>query len=395
MHPVKLWLVLPVLGPGGAERVVAELALGLPAFGFEPTVYGLEDETQLMGRELTKAGVRVTGLRKHRRNTLGCARELARLIDQQRPDLIHAHLFHANLAVRLAMAFHRRDSRSRRPLCVNTVHVQERRFRPWQFALDRVTARWSSMEICVSPSVERYHRERTGLEADAFRVIENGIDLTRYAPASPEDRKKQRQRLRLEDDTRLFLAVGRLDKQKDHEALLEAWRSAGLQNAKLWIAGEGPERSRLEQALPPNGELLGFRQDIPDLLAACDVFVQSSAWEGQPLTVLEAMASGCAVVASDIDAHRELIENGVTGVLVAPARKAEWSSTLKSMSQDVDLRKRLGAQAARKARTRHSVERMVASHARLYRELLDGPNTDPGASHGAEGVEPSSNCITS
>lgn len=364
-------MVLPVLGPGGAERVVADLASRLPAFGFNVTVCCLEDETERIGCELVEAGISVVGLRRHRRNTLSCARALAAMFARTRPQLVHAHLFHANLAARLALAFlSKGDEKVGIPRLVSTVHVQERRFRPWQFTLDRVTARWCEREICVSPSVESYHRKKTGLPTEFFHIIENGVDLSRFAPCDAPTREKIRERLGLSPARRLVLAVGRLDRQKDHASLLEAWRALDTSDAVLWIAGEGAERIRLEAILPDNARLLGFRSDVPDLLAACDVFVQSSAWEGQPLTVLEAMAKGCAILASDIESHRDVLNDGTTGLLASQGDQPSWTSNLERILGDPLLRTRLGRSASADAFERFSAKRMARDHAALYCEVL-------------------------
>ena len=142
-------------------------------------------------------------------------------------------------------------------------------------------------------------------------------------------------------------------------------------NAELWIAGEGPERSALEAKLPPGARLLGFRADVPELLAACDLFVQPSAWEGLPLTVLEAMACGCAVIASDIDAHRDVIGDGATGMIVKRGAKEAWSHAIRDLLANAGRRRQLGVAAAQAAQARFCVKRMVREHADLYRELLN------------------------
>src|SRR5262249_22378724 len=149
--------VLPVLEPAGAERVVAELAKRLPARGFRTMVVCLENPDALIGNELTQAGVEVRGLRISRRRSLKCAKALRRILPSDRPLIVHAQLFHANLVARLAAA------KLHDVLVLTTVQVVERRFRPWQFLFDRLTARYGTAEICVSQAVEKFHRGKTGL----------------------------------------------------------------------------------------------------------------------------------------------------------------------------------------------------------------------------------------
>ncbi len=179
-------LVLPVLDPSGAERVVAELAKRLPALGFPTSVLCLEDENAAVGIELKNAGVRVDGLHMSRRLSFACGRAIAQNImnmDPSRPLIICAHLYHANIAARLA-AKHLSRSVLRHVRILTTVHVAERRFRPWQFLADRVTAKYAAREICIANSVAEFHRKKTGLSASFFRVIENGIDLRQISMLS-------------------------------------------------------------------------------------------------------------------------------------------------------------------------------------------------------------------
>lgn len=369
---IQVWQVLPVLQRGGAERVVMELARRLPSRGITPVVICLEDETAPLGRELAATGIRVVGLRKSRRNSFGCARSLVNLIQIESPPIIHAHLFHANFAARLAKMLIMRKKDAFAPKVLTTIHVQERRFRPWQFIFDHLTSSWGDLEIGVSESVVRFQHERSAIPMKFFRAIENGIDLARYRPLAPKERLEMRKKLGIDPKRLLVLAAGRLEKQKDHVTLLEAWRRAEPKGADLWIAGDGPLRAKLQRMALPNVRLLGYRQDLPELMAACDLFVQPSAWEGQPLTVLEAMACGCCVAASEIESHEDIFEENNAGVLIRAGDPEHWMRALKELLDDGPRRETLGARAAEEARDRFSVERMVDEYARLYVEILSG-----------------------
>ncbi|MCW8131535.1 MAG: glycosyltransferase [Planctomycetota bacterium] len=367
-----VWMVLPVLERGGAERVVAELVPRLPARGFEPTVVCLENESAPLGRELSEAGVRVIGLNKSRRNSVGCARKLAEMIRAEQPPLVNAHLFHANFAARLAKMLIVRKDPGFALKVVTTIHVQERRFRPWQFFFDHLTSSWGDLEIGVSPSVVRFQHERSAIPMKFFRTIENGIDLRRFKEPSPKERLELRRKLGLDPKRLLVLAVGRLDPQKNHKLLLEAWRRAAPKSADLWIAGDGPLKASLQKRCLPNARLLGYRQDVPDLMAACDLFVQPSAWEGQPLTVLEAMASGCCVAASEIDSHKDIFLESKAGVLVRAGDPDHWARALKELIDDAPRRATLGAAAAEEARDHFGADRMADDYARAFEDILTG-----------------------
>lgn len=355
--------VLPVLQPAGAERIVAELARRLPAHGFATSVICLEDDREAIGNELRAANISVTGLQISRRRTLACAKALAEKLPSERPLILHAHLFHANLAARAAAM--RLGAAARRGMHVlSTVHVAERRFRPWQFALDRITARHARAEICVSRAVALFQQERTGLPADFFRVIENGIDLSRFS-AAPDGKPAGFS----------VLSAGRLDPQKDYATLLRAWKSveAALPQAQLTIAGEGPERGDLEGLIGALGlknvRLPGFVQNVPELLRGADVYVQPSAWEGFGLAVAEAMASALPVVASDADSLPELVAHNKTGLIVPKGKPEEFARAILEVLNDRTRAAALGQAARAAALARFSVERMVGEYATLYREF--------------------------
>ncbi|MBI4615962.1 MAG: glycosyltransferase [Planctomycetes bacterium] len=358
---VNVVLVLPVLEPAGAERIVAELALRLPAHGFATSVVCLEDETAPVGREIAAAGVPVAGLGISRRRTLAASRALAARLPEGRPLLVHAHLFHANLAARLAIRHVRPDRRAGVHVLA-TVHICERRFRPWQFLLDQWTAPVARVEVCVSRAVARFQKKRTGLPESFFRVIENGIDLSRFRPC---DRRGDP----------LVLSAGRLDPQKDYPTLLRAWKivESAHPTARLAIAGEGPERPRLEGMIRAFGlsraSLLGHVADIPGLLATGAVYAQLSAWEGFGLAVAEAMASALPVVVSDADSLPELVSHRRTGLVVPKRDPAAAARAILDLLADPALAARLGEAARAEALSRFAVEKMVAEYATLYRNL--------------------------
>lgn len=361
-------LVLPVLAPAGAERVVADLARRLSAHRFDVQVICLEDERALIGEELAAAGVHVVGLRANRRNTLLCARRLADQLPANRPLVLHAHLFHANLAARMAVGF--LTARQRSGISVlGTVHVAERRFRPWQFWLDRLTADRCVAEVCVSRSVARYQRRKTRLPESFFPVIENGIDLRRFADVSrgvdvPGGGDSH------------VVSLGRLDPQKDYLTLLHAWSivEREMPHARLTIAGRGPEEMRL-RATASRLELqsvrfAGFVKDVPALLRTARLYVQSSAWEGFGLAVAEAMAVGLPSVVTAADSLPELVENGRSGRVVPVGQPGELARAILELLQDDASAAAMGVHARAEALRRFDVERMVADYATLYRRVL-------------------------
>ena len=364
-NKAEIVYVLPVLDPAGAERIVADLAKRIPARGFSVSVVCLEDERASVGAELSAAGVAVHGLRLSRRRTLACANALRARLPKTRPLIVHAHLFHANMAARFAFSGIPKGERAGIHV-LNTIHVAERRFRPWQFAMDRATAAHARAEVCVSRAVARFQQEKTGLPEAFFRVIENGISLERFYP--PETAVP----------TQRILSVGRLDPQKNYPLLLQAWKtvSAAFPRATLSIAGSGPEESTLKGICRKSGfqnvQFLGFVQDIPALMRESSIYVQPSAWEGFGLAVAEAMACALPPIVTDVDSLPEVVTHGKTGLVVPKDDAGVLAGALISLLSDPAHASALGAAARAEAIKRFSVERMADDYAALYDELLDG-----------------------
>ncbi|HLX61120.1 MAG TPA: glycosyltransferase family 4 protein [Planctomycetota bacterium] len=356
--------VLPVMKLSGAERVVVDLARRLPKRGFETSIVCLEDDRTGFGDELRAEGIAVSGLRLSRRRLHACARALVKVLPSARPLIVNSHLFHANISARLAIR--RLEPQQRAGVHVlSTVQVAERRFRPWHFWLDAWTARHARNEICVSRAVERFQREKTGLPAEFFRVIESGIDLDAFGPGRRDKVGATR-----------VLSVGRLDPQKNYQMLLKAWAQvqSAIPHARLCIAGDGSEGERLralsEKLELKHVEFPGFVKDVPALMRSADLYVQTSNWEGFGLTVAEAMATALPVIVTDADSLPELVTHGRTGVVVPKNDDAALSAAMLGMMNDGLRARELGDAARAEALKRFSAVRMADDYARLFESVL-------------------------
>lgn len=361
--PAHVVHVLPLLEWSGAEKIVAELAERLPALGFTSSVLGLESDATDYAEALRKKGIRVAGLNLSRRRTLACARALREAVLQMpRPLIVHAHMFHATLATRWAL----RDLvRTETIRVISTTHIVERRFRPWHAWMDRWTAATAACEICVSKAVRDHQQAATGLPATFFSVIENGIPLERFLEI---ERVGDR-------DALTVVSVGRLDPQKNYPLLLEAWRSVQQKfpSAILKIAGRGPEEAHLKSLAAQANlrvEFLGFVEVIPALLRNCDVYVQTSEWEGFGLAVAEAMAAEMPVIVTDVDSLPDLVHHERTGLVIRRNDGVALVNGLERLLSDNELRKRLGSAAREEARVRFDAQRMAVEHAALYEQIL-------------------------
>ncbi len=369
---------------GGAQAYVYQLAHAARA-RYEVTV--LCGPAGPLVERLRADGVSVVeipALRRHPHplRDLEALRHLTRFLSGARVDLLHANSTKAGFLSRLAAR------RARIPVVVFTAHgwaFTEGRARlvRWLLAkVERLAAAMTTMVICVS----NHDRDlAVGLRVahpERLMVIHNGIDPTAFAPAAgfaDGGRARLRRVLRLGIEPAVVM-VGRLAPPKDPFTLLEALD--GLPVGRIVIAGDGPLRPRVEATarrvgLADRVTLLGFHDDIPALLRACDIFALPSHWEGLPLAVIEAMMAGLPVVATSVGGLSELVEHGVTGLLVPAGDVRALREALAGLLADEGLRSRMGHAGQRRALEHFTAERMVRDTLEVYERLMSGICADP------------------
>ncbi len=295
----------------------------------------------------------------------GSGRRLRRALAELRPDLVHLHSGRADRVG--GAAAHALG------LPAVTTRRMDRRVRPGRRSR-RLYGQWVQRAVAISPAVADRLRAG-GVPEPMLRTIYSAVDpesvRPRHAPAAVRAAEGAR------PGAPLLLTVARLVRRKGLDLLLDAL--AGLSRegppAELWIAGEGPERGALEKRSRDRGladrvRFLGQRRDVPDLLAASDVFVLPSRREGLGVAALEAMAAGRPVVASRVGGLGEVVGHEGTGLLVPPEDPAALRDALARLLNEPELRARLGAAGPARIAERHLPERMTEAYERLYHELL-------------------------
>ena len=369
MPPTRVCQLITELGPGGAERSVYELSRRLGGRRFAVQVAALRGG--VFADRLTEAGVKVTVLGVRGKWDLPKLAGLAGMLRRERIDILHTHLFHADLAGRAASYF------AGTPHLVHTVRTAEARFRPWQFAFARLLARRCERIVCVSPSVRSHHARKSGLPASRYTVIPNGVDVSSFG-RDQEARDRLRQQWGIEPGRVLGAYVGRLSHEKGIDTLLAAMRTlaASGKAADLVIAGDGPLGATVRQFVSSGqGERrvrwLGFVPDVRGVLSAADFLVMPSRWEGCPVALVEAMAAGLPAVASRVAGVVDLAVEGRTALLVPPEDPTALGEAMRRLIDDAGLRARLGAAASQRA-GEFSIEATVAAHEHLYDSLVAG-----------------------
>jgi glycosyltransferase involved in cell wall biosynthesis len=291
---------------------------------------------------------------------------------RERPDIVHANSSKAGVLGRMAAVL------ARVPIRVFTVHG-------WAFkaysglpsalyrSADRLMARATTITICVTETERAAGLAARTCSGERTVVIPNAVDVD-AAPCARHD-----------GDPPRIVTVGRLARPKDPLTLVRALARVHDHPFYALIVGAGPDRPVVEAEIRRLGleravELCGPRRDVPDLLSRSDLFALASRSEGGPLSVLEAMAAGLPVVASDVGGVRELVVDGATGTLVPAGDPDALAAALELLLADPELRRRLGAAGRERVRERFDLSALRRAHLELYAREL--------ARHGARSLMP-------
>jgi len=363
--PVPILHVLVSTRVGGGPQHVLTVARGLRARGWRPIVAGPADGP-LFAR-LREAGVETSAVRSDRLGPWTLLR-LVRLIRRHRVRLVHSHGKGAGLHGRLA-------ARLTGVPAVHTLHgIHYEGYpapaRAAYLALERRLAAWTRVVVNVSRAQEREGLALGLFTASQSRVIHNGVDVAGLA-AGALDRIEARAALGLDRASMVVGCAARFDEVKRLDLLVEA--VAAVPALTLVLIGGGAAEGRLRRLAADLGlagrvRFTGERPEAARLFAAFDVFAAPSRKEGLPLGVVEAMALGLPVVASDIAGHREVLGAGSAGLV--PGTVAAFAERLATVMADADLRGRMAAENRTRARSEFDARDMLAALEGVYGEAL-------------------------
>lgn len=405
MRPLHVMQVIGNLDIGGAQEVVRTLSEGLVESGCPTVVCSFKDGP--LRAQIERLGIPVEVLPQRRysilafpfyvREMLAIRQALVRLVQKYQIDVIQTHLLRS---LDFLVATLRFDAR--RPLVFWTVHNFNFALRPEQLPrfrwlagakqaahswLYRWMARWVNGFIAVSNDVEAGILNTIGPVQERIAIISNGVDTRRYQ--APIDRSATRQGLGFSGTEILYAVVGTLKEQKGHRYLVDAVAPLIAQTPRLHIliVGDGELRSSLEAqvcaaGIEGNVHFLGNRNDVPAILAASDVFVLPSLWEGLPMALIEAMASGLPVIATLVSGSQQVVEQGQSGLLVPPGEVAPLRQAIEDLLVDPERAKLLGKAAQRRIEEAYSARRQAEEHLVLYRREWGKTQAAAGAQAG-------------
>jgi glycosyltransferase involved in cell wall biosynthesis len=371
MTQTGLLFVLTSPVRGGVEEVVLALLQRLDPSEFRLALAAPPPLLDALAPDLAGVSVDALGVAAQGWAQGDEVARLAGFIRRLRPDVVNPHLFRSTLvAAPLARwcggrtvveTYHGREGWRRGPV--------RGRFLP-----DRLIARLLDGVIAVSEAARDFLIATKGYPPDRVVVVPNGRDLSVYRPG--EGRDSVRRALALDPAAPVVGVVGRLETQKGHTYLLEAWPQVRREfpGARLLVVGDGALRAELEARalgadLRGSVTFTGFRADVPRVLAALDVLVLPSLYEGMPLTAIEASAMGLPVVATAVDGTPEVVRDGETGRLVPPARPTALADALRALLADPARARAMGRAGRAHVLARFDLDTQVAATARVYRRV--------------------------
>jgi len=368
---IKVLVLIKGLGVGGAEKLLQLSLRHWDRDRFDYEVGYLLPWKDALVTDFQQAGIPVHCLNQRKAYDLGAVPRLVRLLRHRRVDLLHLHLPYAASLGRVASKL--------APVkgVVYTEHNVWERYNRFTYMANRWTYGWNDAVIAVSDDVERSIRANYKVNGKPqLSTILNGIDLDQLVEAA-RGHEGVRPEFGIPQDHHLVVHVANFTPKKRHTDLLAAAQIALQQDPAITflLVGQGPLEAEIKAQAQDLGiahqvVFTGFRVDAPRLMAAADLFVLPSQYEGLPISLLEAMALGRPVVASSVGGVPEVITDGVEGLLVQPLNPRQLAEKMLTVLHTPELQARFSQNGPRRVQEQFGVQRMIAATEALYSQLL-------------------------
>lgn len=371
-RPIRLTYLITDLEIGGVPLHLYRLVTRLPRQEAQTRVISLADEGPV-GRKLREAGIPVHACGASSATDFRALMRLWRWLRADPPDILHSLLFHANMAARLVGPL------AGLPACrivgeIQTVEIERR----WHLVLDNLTCRWSRCEVGNSSSVVDHLHRVAHVPHSRLAFIRGGVDVKAIASAKPVDRSI----LGCQPDEKIIIWTGRLDPVKGFKQMLACIAEVTKnRRIRFLLVGQGSYQTAIkvmirDHRLEERVLLLGQREDIPSLLQAADLFLFGSRTEGLPNALLEAMAAGLPIVATDVPGCRDLIQNERTGLLVPLDSPLSMADAVCRLLIDPLKARQLGRNAQQWVMENADIDHVGQPWLALYRTLLSSSLLD-------------------
>ncbi|MFH1661875.1 MAG: glycosyltransferase [Candidatus Falkowbacteria bacterium] len=358
---IKILYLITGLKTGGAEIILKNLVKKLDKQKFDLVVVSITPIGEI-GQDMLKDGIKVLSLKVKRKWNFLMILRLSKIIKQEKPIILHAHLFHANLLGRIINLFYKDI------INISTIHSIDfgGNFREW---LIKITDRFCDTTVVVSQKVSDMMLKKKIVLKNKIKTIYNGVDLNFFY--SQNNSKKHQ-------NYPMLLSAGRLVQAKGYTFLIKAIKILKTKYPKmlLTVLGEGEERKKLEQQikslnLEKNILLLGNKNNIIDYLKIDSIFISSSLSEGLGMSIIEAMACGLLTVATKVGGVPEIIEDKKSGFLAEPGNVENLVNKIDYViNLSKDKKQEISKNARQVVENKFSLKKMVENYEKLYEKLI-------------------------
>jgi glycosyltransferase involved in cell wall biosynthesis len=359
------WLITGLNVQGGAETFVRRMAPRLVAYGFNLRVITLVGGGSLV-EEIREDGVPVFELGLRNKYDYSIINKLSKLWESDPPEIIHTHLFHAGILGRVVARMHHV------PVIIVHQHGLEKRRSPIRVFLDRMTSPFVTKYAATCQAVAKEMTRREGISQSKIEIIYNGIFPIDTSIVSPPLEWP------VKNSAKVIGCVGRLAPEKGQAILIQALASYETKGEKphVLLIGDGSYRQELQNKvtslhLNPYVHFCGIQKNIFEWLPFFDLFVLPSSWEGISLALLEAMACGLAVVATNVGGTPEVVKNGESGLLIPPNDPNALESAIRTLVENPGLCQKMGEAGRDRVRTEFTIEKTRDHFINFYNHLKD------------------------
>jgi glycosyltransferase involved in cell wall biosynthesis len=355
---IKILQIIPTLGLGGAEIIVEHLSLALIEQGFDVSVVSLYKEHSPITERLEAYGIPIFYLNKKKGLDLKIFFRLYKLFKKEKPDVVHTHLYSTTYATPVSII-------TGVPTRIHTIHSIAKKEVGWlKRKVNKFFYKFCSLiPVAISPAVQESVISEYGLLTKKIPLIYNGVDIKKCIPKKSYIGNK----------IQTIIHIGSFKEAKNHLGLLESFKIVHdhAPNTLLKLIGIGDLENSIEEKvkeldLEMDVEFLGLKSNVYPYLSESDIFVLPSIWEGMPISLIEAMATGLPIVATAVGGVPDMIENKVTGILVSTDNE-QIARALLLLINDCNLREKLGI-AARNVSKVFSSKEMASNYAKLYKK---------------------------
>ena len=364
-NKIQVLRIVIGLNQGGVQQAVLNLARNLDRSKFNLIVCAIENGG-LIGNEIIDSGTNVIVL-GFKRQPIKTILALIKIIKANRIDIVHASSYHPSLYGRIAAIV------SRAPVIISYEHVIFEHFRPVRAFLNKCLNHFTHGYTAVSRAVSDQVIKWYGYSKSKVYVLYNGVDTTKFSLKSSAATAKNM--LGLNPKTLVISMICRLDLSKGHKYFFEAiTRLQGKHNLQFIVVGSGPDEAAIialakAYGLEKSIRFLGIRRDINVCMNATDIFCFPTLQEGFSNVLLEAMSSGCAIVASDFSSNIEVLRHKKNGLIVEMRNAEQLSKAIQQYIDSPGLRKKMGFEARTTIEKSFSVDMYSKRSEYIYLKL--------------------------